>query len=538
MSISGVLSSSQIKALVTAAENQYNAPIQTIQAQETPLNTQISALGNLSSVLGSLQSAVQGLSNLSNLQRVQGTVGNSSILSASVSNTAPSGSYQVTVSGLAAAESLYSSDYTSQTTAIGTGSISIQVGSGSAVNVAITSSNNTLEGIANAINQSGAAVSASVVYDGTGYRLSVVGNNTGTNSSFTMSTSGSALSGFSYASGAYNMTENQAATNATASLNGITLTSQTNTFSGAIAGVSFTVAATGSTSLAVGVSTTAAMTAIQGFVQAFNKASGEIQSLTAYTPASGAASTAPGKAGPLLGDPVVTGIENQMLSMISSATAIGSGGVNNAIGFGNVGITLTSSGTISLDTGTLSAALSSNYAQVMGLFGPMGGSSNPAIQFSNATSGTAAGVYNVNVATNSSTLTSGTVNGYSASGTGGVMTVANGPAQGLQLSVASGTAPTASVFFNQGIASSMNSLLSGVLGSQGTLQQAQNDAQSQITAMNKQITQYQAATKQQISAMLAQFSAYENASSTYSTTSNQLNAIFSSLFGGSTPSGG
>lgn len=539
MSISGVLSSSQIQSLVTAAEKQYNAPISTLQAQAKPLSTEISAFGNLSSVLGNLQSAVQGLSSLSSLQQVQASAGNSAVLSATAANTAPTGTYQVTVSGIAHAQSLYSSDFTSQSSTIGTGSIAIAVGSGSAVTVGITSANDTLGGIANAINQSGAGVSASVVYDGTGYRLVVAGNSTGTNSSFTLSTTGSALSGFSYASGASGMTESQAAQNATALVDGIALTSQTNSFSGAIPGVSFTVSATGSSSVDVGVSTSAAQGVIQSFVSAFNKASSFIQSATSYTPPSGTAAVSAtgtasaGKAGPLIGDPVVQGVENQLLSMISTATAIGSGGTSSAIGFGNVGITLTSSGTISVNQSTLNAALSSNYAQVMGLFGAMGGSSNPNVQFSGATSGTAGGVYAVNVSANSATLTSGTVNGYSASGIGGAMTVTSGPAAGLNLSVSSGTAPTATVFFNQGIAAGMNSLLNGVLGSNGVIQQAQNDIQGQLTNMNSQIVQYQQASKQQIQSMLSQFNSYENTASSASQTANDLNAIFSSLFGAS-----
>ena len=537
MSISGVLSSSQIQSLVTAAENQYNAPIATIQAQAKPLSTEISAYGNLSSVLGGLQTAVQGLSNLSSLQQVQANVGNSAVLSATSTNTAPTGTYQVAVLGLAQAQSVYSSDFTSQSSAIGTGSIAIQVGSGGPVTIGITSANDNLSGIANAINQSGAGVSASVVYDGSGYRLVVNGNNTGTSNGFTISTSGSALSGFAYASGASGMTESQAAQNATATLDGIALTSQSNSFSGAIPGVTFTVSATGSTSIGVNVSTSSAQAAIQSFVQAFNKASSFIQSATSYTPASGTAAVsatgtvASGQAGPLIGDPVVQGVENQLLSILSTATAIGSGGASSAIGFGNVGITLTSSGTIDVNQSTLNSALSSNYAQVMGLFGAMGGSSNPNVQFSGATSGTVGGMYAVNVTTNSATLTSGTVNGYSASGIGGSMTVTSGPAKGLLLSVSSGTAPTSTIFFNQGIAASMNSLLNGVLGSNGVIQQAQNDIQGQLTNMNSQIVQYQQASKLQVQSMLNQFNSYENVASASSQTANDLSAIFSSLFG-------
>lgn len=537
MSISGVLSSGQIQSLVTAAESQYNAPIATIQAQAKPLETEISAFGNLSSILGNLQSAVQGLTNLSSLQQVQANVSNSSVLDATASNAAPTGSYQVTVSATAQAQSLYSNDYNSQSTAIGTGSIAIQTGSGNAVTVNITKANDTLGGIANAINQSNAGVSASVVYDGTGYRLVVAGNMTGTNNGFTISTTGTALSGFAYNSSASGMTESQVAQNATASVDGITLTSQSNSFSGAVPGVTFTVSATGSSSVDVGVTTSAAQSVIQSFVQAFNKASNFLQSATSYTPASGTSAVsatgtvASGTAGPLIGDPVVQNIESQLLSIVSSATAIGSGGVSSSIGFGNIGITLTSSGTINMNQSALSSALSNNYEQVMGLFGAMGGSTNPDVQFAGAASGTISGLYRIDVATNSNTLTSGTANGYTASGVGGAMTVTSGPGAGLNVTVTSGTTPTATLFFNQGIAASMNTLLNGVLGNNGVLQQAQNDIQGQLTNMNSQIVQYQQASKLQIQSMMSQFDSYENQASADSTTSSDLNAIFSSLFG-------
>ncbi|OCB02133.1 hypothetical protein BBC27_14620 [Acidithiobacillus ferrivorans] len=531
MSLSGILSSSQVTSLITAAENQYNAPVKILQGQEIPLQTQISALGNISSILSSLQSATQGLDHLSALAQTQATVGNSGILSASANNTAQSGTYQVTVSGLAAAQSLYSQDFSSQNTTVGTGTIGITVGSGTTVNVQISSTNNTLAGIENAINGAGAGVSASLVYDGTGYRLVVAGNQTGAANSFTISTTGSALSGFTYSSGTTTMTESQSAQNASATVNGIAVTSATNSFSGTIPGVSFAVSATGSTTIDVSPSSTAAKTAIANFVNAFNAASTAIQKATAYTP--GAASGQSGSGGPLMGNPIISSIENQMLSLISTTTAGGVSGGADAIGFGNAGITLTSSGTITINSGALTSALSTNYNQVLGLFGAMGGSSNPNVQYAGSAAGTVAGVYTVNVTTNSSALTSGTVNGYSASGSNGSMTVENGPAQGLSLNIAPGVTPTATLFFNQGVAQSLGSLLSSALGTNGTLQQAENSNQSQITAMNKQITSYEKTTQAQIQAMIAQFSAYENASSSAGQTSNELNAIFSNLFGGS-----
>ncbi|MBU2766771.1 flagellar filament capping protein FliD [Acidithiobacillus ferrivorans] len=536
MSLSGVLSSSEIASLVQAAQQQYDAPIKTIQTQETPIKAEISAFGNISSVLGGLQGALGAFNNIPQMAQTSTSVSNSSIIAASsAGNTALLGTYTVAVSGLAMNESLYSQSYSTQSGSIGTGSITLQVGSGSSVSIQITSGNDTLAGIQGAINLAGAGVSATIVNNGSGYQLVVAGTQTGSGNAFSMSGSTTALSGFTYSGTTNNMTESQAASNASATLNGIAISSSTNTFSGALQGVSFTVAATGTSSLSVSHASSTLQQDITQFVSAFNSASQAMQKVTAYSPSTSSGSAATGGsgvAGPLIGNPIISSLESQLLGLVSSASAIGSGGAGQSIGMASVGLQLTSSGTISLNQSQLSSALSSNYAQVAGLFGAMAGSSNPDIQLSSAPSGLVAGVYAVNV-TENGLVTSGTVGGAVASGVGSVMGVQNGPLNGAVFAITPGVLAQGTVFFNPGIASSMSALLNGALGSTGSIAQSQQGEQNQITQMNKMISSYSTIGNQAIKSMLAQFSTYENAAAQAGAVSNDLAAIFNSLFGGS-----
>ena len=121
-------------------------------------------------------------------------------VSASITNDATPGTYDLSNIQLAQPQSLISSGFTSASSNLGAGSIAIQTGSGPAVTINVPSGQDTLTGIAKAINQADAGVQATVVYDGSSYHLSLTGATTGTAGAFTVTGSGG-LTGFSYGSG-------------------------------------------------------------------------------------------------------------------------------------------------------------------------------------------------------------------------------------------------------------------------------------------------------------------------------------------------
>ena len=153
----------------------------------------------------------------------------------------------------------------------------ISVGS-SSFDVAIDSSNNTLNGIRDAINASSSntGVSATVVQDSSGARLALTSKNTGAANAISVAVSETGTTGFTSATGdpansdntglsslayvsgaATNLTQAQAAADASLTINGIAITSASNAVSTAVTGLTINLNKAGDTTVAVGRDTTA-----------------------------------------------------------------------------------------------------------------------------------------------------------------------------------------------------------------------------------------------------------------------------------------
>jgi flagellar hook-associated protein 2 len=425
VSISGLVSGIDVQSLVTSLSAAYQRPITLLQNQEQSYQTTLSAWGTVQSALSTLQTAVSSLQSVTQVNNRTVTLSNSAAVSASVSADAPLASYSLSNIVLAQSENLYSQDFASAAnTTVGTGTLQIQVGSGTATSVAITNSNDTLTGIAAAINNANAGVSAAVVYDGTGYRLTLTGSKTGAANAFTVSVSGATGSlgslGYSSGTGSSGMTESQAATNASVTINGLAITSSSNTVSQAIPGVTLNLLqASGSSTLQVGNDSATFVTSVQAFVSAYNTAMGTLNAVTAY--GGSTSSGASGGSGPLIGNAAIQGLRTQLMSLISGqAQGTVSGSAYTSLG--SVGLNLATDGTVQLDSNLLSSALSDNYQQVTGLFGQVGTPSNANVGFVSTTNDTQPGTYAVNVV---SDATQASVSASSAVPSGGLSSAEN-----------------------------------------------------------------------------------------------------------------
>lgn len=415
VSISGLVSGINVQSLITSLSAAYQQPITLLQNQQQSYQSTLSAWGSVQSSLSGLQSTVAGLQNVTSLNNRTVNLSNSSAVSGTASANAPLGTYSLSNIVLAQTQSVYSGDFASATnTAVGTGTLQIQVGSGSVTNISVDSSNNSLNGVAAAINQSNSGVNAAVIYDGTGYRLTLTGNNTGAANAFTVSTSGAtdSLGSLSYsASASGGMTESQTAQNASVSINGLAVTSATNTVSGAIPGVSLNLlTASGSTTLTVANDTSAFVTSVQSFVTAFNTTMGTLNQLTAFNGGS-TSSGSSGQSGPLIGNAGIQTLRTQLLNLISGQ-GIGTAPGSAYTSLGGVGVSLAQDGTLVLDSGKLGTALQSNYNAVAGLFGQVGSATNANVQYVGAGNSTQPGTYAVNVtsgATQASVMASGPI---------------------------------------------------------------------------------------------------------------------------------
>jgi len=290
-------------------------------------------------------------------------------------------------------------------TADGTG-VSLQAGATFASNgngiktVTIDSTNNSLQGIASAINNAGIGVNASIVNDGSGtpYRL-VLTSNPGVANSMKISVSGdSAISSLLTQdpanSSGQSLAEVATAKNANFTVNGVAISSSSNINTGAINGVTLNLQATGASNIAVAQNTANVAPAIQNFVSAYNSLFSTLQSVSSYN------STA--KTGAVLqGDFTIMSLQNEIHSVLNTPVAGASSSMNS---LANVGVTFQKDGTLALDTTKLNTAISGNFSGIASLLSTIGTATDSLVSYTSATSSTVGGSYALNV---SATATKG-----------------------------------------------------------------------------------------------------------------------------------
>jgi flagellar hook-associated protein 2 len=363
----GIGSGLDIGAIVTALTNSYGAAqTNELNTEETTLNAQVSAFGTFSSALDTLQSTLTTLQSASALAGNTATVADKTIASASTDSDAVPGSYSLEVQNLATAQTLTSSAFTSGNSYIGTGTLTLSVG-GKSTSVTIDSTNDTLSGIASAINSASnnPGVTASVITTTAGARLVLTGTETGTSNAITVTQSGGdgALSQIAYdpADGVNKLVQTQAPQDASFTINGYAATSASNTVSGAITGVTLQLlsasAASTPTTVSISPDTSGASTSIGTFVTALNGVLSAVQSLTSYDPSTGVA-------GPLNGNATIESFQNQLEDILDTVQS-GSAGANSLAG---LGITAdANTGQLDSNSTTLGNALAGNLTSVENL---------------------------------------------------------------------------------------------------------------------------------------------------------------------------
>ena len=186
---SGLNTTEIINALITA-ERQPAVLMENEQAEKTNI---ITALKALQAKLLALSTTTNRLSQRTTFDSYSVNVSDDAYLSATANGRVATGSYDLQVQSVARNHQIASQGFADQSQAIiGTGSITIAVGSGSPRSITIDSSNNSLVGIARAINTARIGVTASVVNDGSAsnpYRLILTSAKTGLSSKISFSAS-------------------------------------------------------------------------------------------------------------------------------------------------------------------------------------------------------------------------------------------------------------------------------------------------------------------------------------------------------------
>lgn len=312
--------------------------------QQQTLQTETTDLNSIESDVNALQTSLTALSDPAGaLASMTTSSSDPTVVTATAANGAATANHVVEVTNLATTASWYSASVSDPTAPLQPGTFTIQVGSGTPTQITVGSGVNSMDDLATAINGMNLGVTANIVTDSSGSRLSIVSNNSGAANNITISNDSTI--GF---------TQAVVGQDASLTVDGIPVDSATNTVTGAVNGVTFNLlsAAPGTpVNVAVEPDTNSAETAISNFVSAYNTVVGDVN--TQYTV--GANNTE----GPLAGDSTLSLLQSDLLS--AAGYANGTGAVET---LGDLGISMNKDGTLTLDTATLDSAIQNNFSQV------------------------------------------------------------------------------------------------------------------------------------------------------------------------------
>ena len=396
---SGVLTSDLVDQLVQAER----APTENRLSQKTE-QTQalLSAYGKLRSAVTELRLPMRQLSAPDNLKAFSASSSNEGIGVSVDSTKASRGTYSVEVTSLAGAQALATRDVFADrdATSVGQGTLTLNVGDKS-TNVIIDNSNDTLQGLANAINDSDAGVSAGVIDTGNGFQLVLSADETGTANAVSISVSGDTggtntddqgLSRFAFNSGMdadSGLRETIAASDAVMEINGVEVTRSTNSFENVIDGLTFDITETGSSIIKVQQDFGAVADRVQGFVDKFNSLQSTIDSLAGFNAEAGIGSL-------LTGDSTVRAIQNQLRQVLTRVVP----GLENASvrSLADVGITTNfETGGLEFDRAKFEEQLKNNPDDVTALFAEQGRTTDSQVEFVRSGLNTEPGRYDINI---------------------------------------------------------------------------------------------------------------------------------------------
>jgi flagellar hook-associated protein 2 len=336
----------QIQAASSAIENPWNSQLTALQAQDT-------AFTSLGTALSTLTSSVQALTDFEGVfsEKEGSSSDPNTVALTSAATTATAGSHTILVNQLATTSSSVSDTIANANDTL-SGSVVISVDGKSQ---SISANGDTLSDLAAAINSAGAGVTASVLTDANGSRLSLVSSSSGAGGQLDLSTSSLSDSGNSLGF------TTQTGADGSITVDGATLDVSSNTVTNAIPGVTLQLLAqsSGTTPVQIEITNdnTDVETAVNNFVQAYNAVANDLSAQTG--------NDASGNPEPLSGTTLLSQLQTALSGALFGGQA--SGSINSLEQLG-IEVESGTSGTLTLNSDTLANALNSNFADVTGFF--------------------------------------------------------------------------------------------------------------------------------------------------------------------------
>lgn len=375
----GIGSGLDINSIVSQLVAVEKAPLKKLQTEASSLQSKLSIYGQVKSALSSLRDASNALGKSETWG--QSSVTNSDPSSVAVTasaNTLP-GSYSLQVQSLAAAQLNASKIYESPNSLVGEGSLVIETGTWSnnqsnftsktSITISVGPPAESLAQLRDKINAAKAGVVASVLTDAGGSRLVFKSSATGVENGFRIKVTDAdtnhsdalGLSALAYdpSAGILTMAQAIAAANAAATLNGLSLSSSTNTMNNVVDGLTLTLGKVTTTPVNI---TTARDSAgirksLDDFVKAYNSLNSLLADQTKYDAASK-------KSGALQGDNAALSIRAQMRNLLATESTASS----TFSRLSEIGFDVQRDGSIKVNDTKLSAAMS-NLSELQKVLG-------------------------------------------------------------------------------------------------------------------------------------------------------------------------
>ncbi|OYZ15407.1 MAG: hypothetical protein B7Y35_04790 [Sphingomonadales bacterium 28-64-96] len=377
---SGLDSRALVDGLVNVERETRSAPL--TRRVET-LTARISALGQLRSALSGIATSLDGRVRTGELG-VQLASSDAAIAVERV-GTGPAGAVAsgVVVNRLAGGQRLNSATFTSGSDAVGLGTLSFQfgrrtpvdgggftfaAGTRPSVNVTITAENNTLAGLAKAINDSGAGVTASIIAS-TGSATLVLRGPEGAENAFIISAAanGPGLERFNHTPGAETMVLGESAQDAELVVDGVLITRGTNRIEDVIGGARLSLRRTTTAGVAItaardGQAVSGALADFVGTLQAMRQLIGDFRrpSQDGEEP------------GPLANDPTARALDQRITRLITQAVPQA-----NGLRLADLGVSIQRDGSITVDTAQLANLPATRLGDAEALLRELSGAASP-----------------------------------------------------------------------------------------------------------------------------------------------------------------
>lgn len=413
---SGVLTTDLVDQIITAEKEV--SELRLDRSQEL-IEAKLTAYGEIKSLMSTMQSSVSKLASPSAAGATVATSSNESILTVDTSSTADPGTYNVEVLNTAKSHALATSAFNSFDEIIGTGELTFSFGTNSYdgsgnflsqdVNadrpnktITIDESNRTLSGIRDAINTADMGVTASIVNDGTGYRLLMTSSETGAENAISIEardgsgnllTNGLSVLAYNESqNGSGNLEQTSKGEDAQLSVNGLVISRSSNAVTEVIKGVTLNLKSADvgtQVTIAVEADTETLIENIQSFVDSYNNLKQFVDDLSSYD-------SDKQQAGLLLGDSTMRTIQSQVRSLISEPITGLSGKFRSLVELG-VNTDRNNDYLLEFNSSTFKAAITEDRSSIVGILAKTGITSDSQVTYVNDSVNTKSGNYDLEI---------------------------------------------------------------------------------------------------------------------------------------------